>query len=254
MKFRAGDNLLSWTPSTTTTLSSSSSPRAAGPSGRRSRYRVQGRGGLGIKVREADRRARRPGRWHVVGEDDEVLVVMERGKVVRSAVAEVPAKGRDTMGVVFAKPDTGDRIIAVARNTERSLGGTTRTWALGWPGCGRWISRRSRTPGQAVRLHGGPDGLHARLDAGRARRQRRPGRTATSGRRARHRRATRRCRRGRDAGASLNGSKGTTALRCGQREAATVKPWAILVVEQPDRDSATAGRGSAVTRGISAGS
>jgi DNA gyrase subunit A len=34
----------------------------------------------------------------------------------------VPAKGRDTMGVVFAKPDPGDRIIALARNSERALG------------------------------------------------------------------------------------------------------------------------------------
>jgi len=49
--------------------------------------------------------------------------VMERGKVVRSAVQGVPAKGRDTMGVVFAKPDNRDRIIAIARNTERGLGG-----------------------------------------------------------------------------------------------------------------------------------
>jgi DNA gyrase subunit A len=47
---------------------------------------------------------------------------MERGKVVRSSVTGVPAKGRDTMGVVFAKPDSGDRIIAVAKNSERSLG------------------------------------------------------------------------------------------------------------------------------------
>ncbi|HET9656155.1 MAG TPA: DNA gyrase subunit A [Kineosporiaceae bacterium] len=86
-------------------------------------YRVQGRGGLGIKVAKlTDERGDLVGAM-VVGEDDEVLVVMERGKVVRSAVAEVPAKGRDTMGVVFAKPDAGDRIIAVARNTERSLGG-----------------------------------------------------------------------------------------------------------------------------------
>ena len=42
--------------------------------------------------------------------------------MVRSDVAGVPAKGRDTMGVVFAKPDKKDRIIAVARNTERGLG------------------------------------------------------------------------------------------------------------------------------------
>ncbi|MET0861195.1 MAG: hypothetical protein ABW091_09220, partial [Microbacterium sp.] len=45
-------------------------------------------------------------------------------KVVRSAVAEVPAKGRDTMGVVFARPDDDDRILAIARNGERGLAET----------------------------------------------------------------------------------------------------------------------------------
>ena len=84
-------------------------------------YRVQGRGGLGIKVAKlTDERGLLVGAM-IVGSDDEVLVVMERGKVVRSAVSGVPAKGRDTMGVVFAKPDSGDRIIAVARNPEGSL-------------------------------------------------------------------------------------------------------------------------------------
>jgi len=90
-------------------------------------YRVQGRGGLGIKVaRLTDERGDLVAGM-IVGDDDEVLVVMERGKVVRSAVSEVPAKGRDTMGVVFAKPDPGDRIIAVARNTERDLGSEDAT-------------------------------------------------------------------------------------------------------------------------------
>ena len=86
-------------------------------------YRNQGRGGLGIKVAKlTEERGDLVGAM-IVGHDDEVLVVMERGKVVRSAVEGVPAKGRDTMGVVFAKPDNGDRIIALARNTERGLGG-----------------------------------------------------------------------------------------------------------------------------------
>ena len=85
-------------------------------------YRVQGRGGLGIKVAKLNEDRGDLVAGMVVGEDDEVLVVMEHGKVVRSPVAGVPAKGRDTMGVVFAKPDAGDRIIAVARNSERSLG------------------------------------------------------------------------------------------------------------------------------------
>ncbi|WP_422934768.1 DNA gyrase subunit A [Sinomonas sp. P47F7] len=84
-------------------------------------YRRQGRGGLGIKVGKYQE-----GRGHlrgalIVHDEDEVLVVMEGGKVVRSSVSGVPATGRDTMGVIFARPDEGDRIIAVARNSERGL-------------------------------------------------------------------------------------------------------------------------------------
>lgn len=86
-------------------------------------YRLQGRGGLGIKVAKlAEDRGDLVGAL-IVQEDDEVLVVMEGGKVVRSAVSGVPAKGRDTMGVIFAKPDKNDRIIEVARNSERGLEG-----------------------------------------------------------------------------------------------------------------------------------
>jgi DNA gyrase subunit A len=84
-------------------------------------YRLQGRGGLGIKVAKlSDDRGDLVGAL-IVDEEDEVLVVLASGKVVRSAVAEVPAKGRDTMGVVFARFADDDRIIAVARNTERNL-------------------------------------------------------------------------------------------------------------------------------------
>lgn len=84
-------------------------------------YRLQGRGGLGIKVAKlVEDRGDLIGAL-IVQEDDEVLVVMGGGKVVRSDVSEVPAKGRDTMGVIFAKPDKNDRIIGIARNSERGL-------------------------------------------------------------------------------------------------------------------------------------
>ncbi len=84
-------------------------------------YRVQGRGGLGIKVAKlAEARGDLAGAL-IVDEDDEVLVVLASGKVVRSSVAEVPAKGRDTMGVVFARFADEDKIIAVAKNSERNL-------------------------------------------------------------------------------------------------------------------------------------
>jgi DNA gyrase subunit A len=85
-------------------------------------YRLQNRGGLGIKVAKLSE-----GRGDLVGaliveDQDEVLVVLASGKVVRSAVAEVPAKGRDTMGVVFARFAETDKIISIAKNTERNLG------------------------------------------------------------------------------------------------------------------------------------
>lgn len=84
-------------------------------------YRLQGRGGLGIKVAKlAEARGDLAGAL-IVDEADEVLVVLNSGKVVRSAVAEVPAKGRDTMGVVFARFAEDDRIIAVARNSDRAV-------------------------------------------------------------------------------------------------------------------------------------
>lgn len=84
-------------------------------------YRIQGRNGFGIKVAKLVE-----GRGALVGglivsENDEVLVVMQSGKVVRTNVSEVPAKGRDTMGVIFAKPGKGDSIIGIARNQDRQL-------------------------------------------------------------------------------------------------------------------------------------
>jgi len=83
-------------------------------------YRVQGRGGYGIKVfKSSDDRGLLVGGL-ITGEDDEVLVIMEKGKIVRSSVAEVSATGRNTMGVIFAKPDAKDRIIKIARNVENS--------------------------------------------------------------------------------------------------------------------------------------
>ncbi|SEA63382.1 DNA gyrase subunit A [Bowdeniella nasicola] len=85
---------------------------------RLSEYRVQGRGGMGVKVANlVDARGDLIGAL-VTHDDDEVLVIMERGKIVRTKVAEVNRTGRNTQGVTFAKPDKGDRIIAITLNNE----------------------------------------------------------------------------------------------------------------------------------------
>jgi len=86
-----------------------------------SEYRTQGRGGLGIKVAKL-----REDRGDLAGaivatDEDEVLVVLASGKVVRSSVAEVRPTGRDSMGVVFAKFAEDDRVLGLAKNIERNL-------------------------------------------------------------------------------------------------------------------------------------
>ncbi len=86
-----------------------------------SQYRPQNRGGLGIKVAKLEEKRGDLVGAIIVAEDDEVLVVLASGKVVRSAVNEVPAKGRDTMGVVFARFEDDDVILGLAKNTERNL-------------------------------------------------------------------------------------------------------------------------------------
>lgn len=86
-----------------------------------SEYRLQGRGGLGIKVAKlSDKGGDLVGALTVI-ETDEVMVVMEKGKIVRSRVDEVRHTGRSSQGVKFATPDKGDSIVAVARNAESAI-------------------------------------------------------------------------------------------------------------------------------------
>nr|WP_062305409.1 DNA gyrase subunit A [Demequina subtropica] len=88
-----------------------------------SAWSAKHRGGLGVKVATlTEERGDLVGAL-LVEDTDEVLVIMESGKVVRSAVSEVPVKGKNSMGVIFAKPGKGDRIIGIARNVERNLEG-----------------------------------------------------------------------------------------------------------------------------------
>ncbi len=86
-----------------------------------SAYRIQGRGGLGIKVAKASDKGGTLVGALTVDPGDEVLVVMEGGNVVRSSIDQVRVTGRDTAGVRFATPGAGDSIVAVARNAESEL-------------------------------------------------------------------------------------------------------------------------------------
>lgn len=82
-------------------------------------YRVQNRGGLGIKAMRMDDE-----RGHLVGglvvtDTDEVIAIKASGQVTRSAVVEVNPTGRNTMGVKFIGVRGKDEVIAIALNPEK---------------------------------------------------------------------------------------------------------------------------------------
>lgn len=83
-----------------------------------SEYRRQGRGGLGIKAMKlVDDRGSLVG-GIIVDENDEVIAIKQSGQITRSAVNEVPVKGRDTMGVKFVGVRGEDSVTVIALYPE----------------------------------------------------------------------------------------------------------------------------------------
>ena len=84
-------------------------------------YRLQSRGGIGIKVmKQDDERGHLVGAFIVV-EGDEVLSIKQSGQVTRSAIDEnLRPTGRDTKGVKFVGVSNGDSVAVVARSVERA--------------------------------------------------------------------------------------------------------------------------------------
>ncbi|NLE97568.1 MAG: DNA gyrase subunit A [Propionibacterium sp.] len=83
-----------------------------------SEYRRQGRGGLGIKAMKlVEDRGELVG-GIVVEESDEVIAIKVSGQITRSSVVEVPAKGRDTMGVKFVGVRGDDTVSVIALYPE----------------------------------------------------------------------------------------------------------------------------------------
>jgi DNA gyrase subunit A len=83
-------------------------------------YRLQGRGGLGIKAMQITEARGELVGGLVLKDTDDVISVTAGGQVTRSQVAGVPAKGRGTMGVTFVKFKGDDRVVTIARNTDLS--------------------------------------------------------------------------------------------------------------------------------------
>ena len=82
-------------------------------------YRVQGRGGLGVKAAKIDEENRGVlvGAL-VVNASDEILAITSSGTVIRTGAEQIRQTGRDTMGVRLVNLGDGDSVVSVTRNAE----------------------------------------------------------------------------------------------------------------------------------------
>lgn len=118
MSFREGDELLSMNVVRPGTFVFTATDGGYAKRTDVDEYRVQGRGGLGIKAAKiVEDRGSLVGAL-VVEETDEILAITLSGGVIRTRVNEVRETGRDTMGVQLINLGKRDAVVGVARNAE----------------------------------------------------------------------------------------------------------------------------------------
>ena len=84
-----------------------------------SEYRKQGRGGMGIiTIQTTERNGDVVGVLQVT-DSDEVILITNRGKIIRMKVKGISVIGRNTKGVKIIDREGGEKLVAVARLAER---------------------------------------------------------------------------------------------------------------------------------------
>ncbi|MFB4193246.1 DNA gyrase subunit A [Streptomyces carpaticus] len=118
MSFRPGDELLSMNVVRAGTYVFTATDGGYAKRTPVDEYRVQGRGGLGIKAAKiVEDRGSLVGAL-VVEATDEILAITLSGGVIRTRVNEVRETGRDTMGVQLINLGKRDAVVGIARNAE----------------------------------------------------------------------------------------------------------------------------------------
>jgi len=126
MKFREGDELLTMarvdSQSTQGAFVFTATDGGYGKKTPIEEYRLQGRGGIGIKAAKIDEDSRGTLVSALVLEDkDEILAITSAGTVMRTPAAEVRQTGRDSMGVRLVNLDIGVTLLSVTRNSEDEI-------------------------------------------------------------------------------------------------------------------------------------
>ncbi|MEK9186550.1 MAG: DNA gyrase C-terminal beta-propeller domain-containing protein, partial [Patescibacteria group bacterium] len=78
-----------------------------------SQYRVQGRGGSGIKAAQVTSKTGQIVAAHLVDEETEILAISNKGQIIRTPLASVRIAGRATQGVRIMNLNAGDKVTGI---------------------------------------------------------------------------------------------------------------------------------------------
>ena len=121
MKFRAGDELLAMARVGGVDQNLFVFTATDGGFGKKSpldEYRIQNRGGIGIKAAKINEDRGGLVGALVISDKDEILAITSNGSVMRTDAAEIRQTGRDSMGVRLVNLDEGVSLLSVTKNGE----------------------------------------------------------------------------------------------------------------------------------------
>jgi DNA gyrase subunit A len=82
-------------------------------------YRIQNRGGSGIFTVKRTQRTGDVIGINTVINEDELMVISNKGKIIRLRALDIPVQGRSTQGVRLITLEEGERVVAVAKLAEK---------------------------------------------------------------------------------------------------------------------------------------
>jgi DNA gyrase subunit A len=77
-------------------------------------YRITGRGGSGIANMDVTDKTGPLVETFPVGPTDQIMLVTDRGQLIRTPVDDIRIAGRKTQGVTLFRVETGERVVSVS--------------------------------------------------------------------------------------------------------------------------------------------
>jgi DNA gyrase subunit A len=84
-----------------------------------SEYRLQNRGGSGIFTVKRTQKTGDVIGIKTVVDEDELMLISNKGKIIRLRAGDIPVQGRSTQGVRLITLEEGERVVAVAKLAEK---------------------------------------------------------------------------------------------------------------------------------------